>query len=262
MAEISLIQKMFDPTTLLASVTILITFLIFLLIIIEREMKKKKLSVKLDKNLLLDEEVSQIKRLKESKKMLESLDIIARDFLKDKYQIPKNIDYEQMAVYFKKKNMPKLSSFCENMLVALYSGVKLNEGNIELLINQLREVIRSELDEEQIKYGVSLNKENKQIIPQLSLLKETYESWSKNNKKVQPKKEIPPEIQEVYILKKSDKTQTTNQSNEQKNTPPKVFNSPQNEPPKHKFIQSLDNLERIETRLNQLKKDVITKRFN
>ena len=135
---------------LIISITIITSILIVLITI------EKKLNKKITKTNRNDFYISEIKKIEKSnpKKILKSIDKIARSFFEEAFKIKKFTGYSELKKPFAKKNNVKVVEFCELITKLLYSKEK-NNNKIQRLISLLIGIVKANKivskEEEQIK---------------------------------------------------------------------------------------------------------------
>lgn len=134
-------------TIFLIVFVVVLLLLMILLIVINKKLKRKVMQ----KEKIEEKEsaiITEIKNLKTSTKktelILESLSSIAKELLTGIFNTDKNADYYELAEFFKQKKKNKISSFCQNIEEALYSGRKIEKKEINSLIHSFEEIISEE----------------------------------------------------------------------------------------------------------------------
>ena len=123
---------------LIISITIITSILIILITI------EKKLNKKIPKKTRNAFYISEIKKIDKSnpKKILKSIDKIARNFFEEAFKIKKFTGYSELKKPFNQKNNVKAVEFCELITKLLYSKEK-NNNKIQRLINLLIEIVKT-----------------------------------------------------------------------------------------------------------------------
>lgn len=132
----------------------IITIASILTILLAVEKKLKKRIKKKNRNRFY---ISEIKKIDKSnpKKILKSIDKIARNFFDEAFKIKKFVGYSELKKSFNKKNNIKAVEFCDLITMLLYSKEK-NSNKIQELINLLIEIVKTNKiisKEEQMKTG-------------------------------------------------------------------------------------------------------------
>src|SRR3989344_2224940 len=131
----------------------LVVFSLFLLVvIIVLFVIKKRLNKKVVIKETEEEEEIFVKRqlneLRNSAKppeiMLNSIDLFARNFFIDAFNLNSNLDYAEMMHIFQEKRKRRAEAFCQKMLEVLYSGGKINKERINYFLNELDGIINEE----------------------------------------------------------------------------------------------------------------------
>ncbi len=160
---------------------IIIASVLIILITIERKLNKRRR--KKNPNMFY---ISEIKKINKShpKKILKSLDKIARSFFEEAFKIRTFTGYSELKKFFIQKKNIKAIEFCELIDKILYSEEK-NSNKIQRLTNLLIEVVETNKiisKEEQIKIEKNKPKDSlrERIISRIS--KKKLEN-KKNNRK-------------------------------------------------------------------------------
>ncbi len=123
---------------LIVSIITIVSILIILLVV---EKKLKKRIKKKNRNRFY---ISEIKKIDKSnpKKILKSIDKIARNFFEEAFNIKKFVGYSELKKSFNQKNNIKSVEFCNLMTTVLYSKEK-NNNKIQRLILLLIEIVET-----------------------------------------------------------------------------------------------------------------------
>ena len=131
----------------------LVVFSLFLLVvIIVLFVIKKRLNKKVVIKETEEEEEIFVKRqlneLRNSAKppeiMLNSIDLFARNFFIDAFNLNSNLDYAEMMHIFQENKKRRAEAFCQRMLEVLYSGERINKERINYFLNELDGIINEE----------------------------------------------------------------------------------------------------------------------
>ena len=125
---------------------ILLVVLIIILSLINKNLEKKVIikEKEKEKESKLLKEIENLKASKSQPKIaLDSINIIARNFFSENFNINKSLDYSEIMDTFQENKNKKAVSFCEEMLEALYAGRKINEAKINQLISSLENLIET-----------------------------------------------------------------------------------------------------------------------
>jgi hypothetical protein len=204
------------------------------------------------------EYLTEIEKIESSKQpidvSLSLIDVLVRDFLTKKFHIPKNSEYDELVDYFLQKNKPEVATFCYEMVEALYSGEKINNQKLKMLIEDLKAIIEKEQH---------IAKEEKKS-PFLNISK----IWKKPARSARDSSSVSKQIKRFIDLELG-KYEPSARPKEKENvlleiTPtPRISikkdrtsaqYSPQLEEFSHPSIEHIDNLERIRKRIEERKK--------
>lgn len=131
---------------LLDVISIGLVIIILIIIIIYLNYINKKLSHRIKqeknkfiiyKNRLLELESKPVL----TKKDLEILSKLARDFFKERFNLNYNLSYVELSEIFKKEGLDSRVEFCDKMLQILYAGEKVETKEIKSLIELLLDII-------------------------------------------------------------------------------------------------------------------------
>ena len=132
---------------ILVIAVVVLAILAVALFIIHKRLKKKvvvKEQIEQKENIIKN----KLENLRHSnmvpQESLKSLDELAKSFLKETFKIEKNLDYSEMIKLFEEKKRKNIAFFCNQMLMALYSGEKIEKNKINLLISGLEDIIREQ----------------------------------------------------------------------------------------------------------------------
>jgi len=221
--------------------------------------------------VLFEREVASLSKLKEKKEIIGNIDSVAREFLRETYHISKNTDYADIGLLFAQKNKPAIATFCNKMQETLFSGEEIDSKKIESLLLALRTIVHEEAQK-------SVKKEERLFV-KLPKIAKTAKSFNFIKNLVNPEKEaeksvkkeqeikiplikeVPKSKIEASVIKQPVIKQQISQPRPKQITVFEFNKEKKEEPKHHKYIESLDKLDRIENKLRNLKKDVITRRF-
>jgi hypothetical protein len=121
---------------LLASITIIILHLL------ERKLEKKFISRKYDKNAYYQRKLIQLKESNESlDKKIDKLNSIARDFFKEAFDIPYNLEYSEIIGKLKKQQKNNLITFSKLMIELSYTGKKIKQQEFNKTLNLFKKIV-------------------------------------------------------------------------------------------------------------------------
>lgn len=229
MAEITKI--LFEPAFIFALTFVVVIIAIIILTVIERRLKKK-LEVEKQKAEFFQNKIMILKHAAGTpERLLLLLDALARDFFYEEFRTPKELTGSERMFYFQKRNQ-KIARFYEEMQKALYAGENVDKRKALALIEQFE----------------SLVEEKRAAAQKRDSLKESLN---------------PPWPLSIFVKKhNSPRTKPTltetadrlipNQFVKQK-IPIKTKTYPSPEPHHYKYIQNIDDLERIKTKIHSRK---------
>lgn len=187
---------------------------------------------------------------KDPKRMIELLDLLAKDYFRKKYHLKKSMEYSEMATYFKTKERPDIESFCQNMIEALYSGDYISSEKATLFLENFIKIIKiGEIKIPTLKKGKeikfsSLLKSNKKISP----INDSYVSKDVRSAIENEYETVSPKNENLNGIENSSFTFNVPQ------TESLPINNNQNDPELEKSISSIDDLARIKERIQEKRK--------
>jgi hypothetical protein len=104
---------------------------------LDQKIKQEKNRFILYKNRLWELDAKQIL----TKKDMEILSKLARDFFKERFNLSYNLSYVELSDIFRKEGLDKRVEFCDKMSQILYAGEKLDTKELKELINLLLDII-------------------------------------------------------------------------------------------------------------------------
>jgi len=147
------------------SVTVIVGIVIFLTIILvfltpfEKKAKKEAKQREENKRKLYVNQVLMLKRSKKHpKQIIEDLNKLAKEFFQERFSIPPNLEYPEIAEIFEKRNREDISNFCKKIEETLYSGREISKNKFDDLLRSLERIAIKESKEEQ-KEKVSIETE-------------------------------------------------------------------------------------------------------
>ena len=150
--------------------------------------------------------ISELMKIKRSSQSAETklalLDLLVKDFLNKKFHLKKNSEYSELVEFFLQKNKPPIALFCHQMTKQLYGGELLNRDVMDTLIDEAREMIDKETEDDNkkdVKKGLlsSLFKSNKKN----EVTEAVSSNVSKQTEKIINKKLMPEGLIKVENLK-------------------------------------------------------------
>lgn len=273
-----------SPWTVFFVALIIIIVMLIFLTLLERKLKKR-ISIKREEQSIFQKKLNALKSADtEPNKFLVEIDELARDFLSQHYKVDRTAKYSELAKLFKKQGNIGAAQFCERIQESFYSGeqptkekLEFLSRNLEFLIvehNKIKETEGSlekekrapseELDKRIVKYlseglqrgfelellrskllGAGFKKPEIQTAEEhlnLHLEKKDEVNEWRGLQKTQEKK-LPVKVKKVRTKAKQDVLES---ESEITHSETKTM-SPDNE----RFINSLDNLERIKGKISE-----------
>ena len=128
----------------IAVVIIILAVVITYLISINKKLKQR---IEQEKNrfILYKDSLAELKgRQILNKKDLETLNKLARDFFKERFNISYTLSYLEISEIFKKtSSLDDRVHFCDRMAEILYAGEKVDSDEVKTLINILLDIIEN-----------------------------------------------------------------------------------------------------------------------
>jgi hypothetical protein len=131
----------YNPFYILIGFIILAIATVVILTVVETRLRRKVKMVETANPHLIKLEKILKSRLKPERK-LDLLSETAKKFFQETHSLDSKISYYDLIGQFKKKNEPKLASFCESMLQSYYSKTQLSNPEVNSLISILASIIR------------------------------------------------------------------------------------------------------------------------
>ncbi len=266
-----------SPWTLFFVALIVIIVMIIFLTLLERKLRKR-VSLKREEQLIFQKKLSSLKEQgRNPRDLLVSVDALARDFFSQHYKVDRNAKYSELAKEFRKKGNIAASQFCEKIQETLYAGdsptserMSFLVSNLEFLINEQSKV--SKLEKVQAKMAdVKILSKPKDFAPdkrvisylaegvrrgfKIDLLRDKLFSAGFTKQEVEAAENYlnlnrkEPESYEI-------KSYPANQKEEDSLSP--VAQAIQND---SEFIKSLDNLERIKSKISDKNDEIGAKKI-
>lgn len=190
-------------------------------------------------------------------------EILARDFLTKTFHVRRNMEYSEMAQYFTEKQKPQISTFCHNMVIALYSGESISKDKISSLSYELKIIMEQELHKPQEGKGFlkglfsNSKKEDKTPVVDnyvgLSAAK-TIEKGLHEIKVVDPIVQTNEEIQQNTLVQEKQQSRI-----EEKVSPVINIFQMKDKRDNHPFIESIDDFARIKRKIKDKKREVYSR---
>lgn len=250
----------------------IIILLIIILTVIEIRFKRRVKSA-LEGETIYKQKISELRNLKgEPDKVLNQVDRIARSFFKEVFNMNTNMEYAEMSEKFKQKNKMEISGFCRQMLEALYSG-QADRERVKGVIQKLSKIILKEEKEFiQKNFGFIKNKEDgklqnleKSILQKIEKVNIPLLKRQEETPKEIPQEEIKPIIQNSNEKKQEIKvTEVQKQEGVEEEPEPEIprivepkkekvsyrkTKAKKEEPETYKQIMSIDDLDRIKSKI-------------
>ncbi|MEM0465402.1 MAG: hypothetical protein QXW97_01725 [Candidatus Pacearchaeota archaeon] len=118
----------------------ILCIIIYYLITINRKLSQR---IEQEKNrfLLYKKQLKDLDKFDLSKKDLETLNRLARDFFKERFNLNYSMTYLELAEKFKEEKFDERVEFCELMSDVLYSDKKIDARDIRRLVLLLTDII-------------------------------------------------------------------------------------------------------------------------
>jgi type III secretory pathway component EscV len=130
------------------SIIILIIILVIValaMLLIERQLRKRLEKKQKNRNLFFIKKTESLEKSnKNPVQKLESLNSLARDFFKERFNLKYQLDYSELKQEFEKSKNKLSSEFCEKMTKIDYtkSEKKLKKQQIKNLISDFKKIIQ------------------------------------------------------------------------------------------------------------------------
>jgi hypothetical protein len=251
---------------LLAAALIAFISVVVLLVAAEKKINKLKESYGSGVSVIRRDFVEQIENIKKHGKsnsvILDFIDRFSREFFADKLEVGGDLGYAEALELFKSRGRKKLSLFCENMISAKYSGHRVSDEQIDLLVDVFEAILA--------------DYEKKLINSFNDLIRETYYkqhsfigsglkfvSWFEKlfASKAEEADEVPAKVsdnlkQEVQQVVQQE---AVREPGEIKFTPERIilkgFKMPSQKVLDNKYVNSIDHFDRIKERIDNYRKD-------
>lgn len=123
----------------IAGILATLVLILAITIAIEKRLKNKILTLKETNFKEFNERYEELIISNESTvKRMEKLDKIAKALFVNLYKIPGNIDYPELAQFFKEKNNFAASNFCQRMAKFRYTKIAISKDDIKSLILEIK----------------------------------------------------------------------------------------------------------------------------
>lgn len=126
------------------SIALVITILVIIIIYLNFINKRLDQKIKQEKNrfILYKNRLRELDAKPElTKKDLEILSKLARDFFKERFNLGYNLSYVELSEIFKKEDLDERVEFCDKMSQILYAGEKIDTKELKELVNLLLDII-------------------------------------------------------------------------------------------------------------------------
>ncbi len=145
---------------LIIVILISLALIALILMLVERKIRRKiKLQVN-NRNLFYRTKLkNKAKLTTKPEETLDSINKIARDFFKEAFNLPYNLEYSELIEHFRKKGKKECASFCYLMLMLSYSGEKIKSDKL----NDLKKLLDGIIKENKITAGEKNEKTKEQI---------------------------------------------------------------------------------------------------
>ncbi len=189
---------------------------------------------------------------------IELLDILIKSYLRKRYHLKRNMEYEEMIEFFMEKSKPNVAAFCHEMILGLYSGEMINMNNVSVLLEDGKTMIEKEESSERTG---GIEKKASGFLGRFSRSKkEDKNDISQNNVGKQTKKIIDKYLDSnSKVIEEIKKTSVLDETQKDKSlmydlNPALVPNQDNlEEIPDIESVSNIDDLERIKKKIRQRK---------
>ena len=126
------------------SICLVIIILIIIIVYLNHVNRKLNQRIKQEKNrfILYKNRLWELEAKQAlTKKDLEMISKLARDFFKERFNLNYNLSYVELSQIFKKEGLDERLEFCDKMLQILYAGEKVDTKEIKKMITLLLSII-------------------------------------------------------------------------------------------------------------------------
>lgn len=143
MAILNTFLSLIKNKTLILSITISI-FLITAIILtfIEYRLKQKLKSQEYNPKKEIKNLKQQVYKQKDAKNKLNKINLSAKKYFEKIHNLKESMDYSEIIKYFENKDK-EITNFCKKMQELYYSGKKIENKEVNSLMNQLIKLIQS-----------------------------------------------------------------------------------------------------------------------
>ncbi|MEI6059034.1 MAG: hypothetical protein WCP89_04665 [archaeon] len=120
---------------------IMIILVILILGIYEKKLNKGINTDFISRNSIYMEQLKKIKSNLNIEKPFEKINIIARDFFKEKFNLNQDWEYTQFEDEFRKRGLDDCEEFSRHFVELVYAGEKINPLRLRFMIEILEEII-------------------------------------------------------------------------------------------------------------------------
>ncbi len=127
---------------IIGSIVLLASITIIILHLLERKLEKKFISRKYDKNTYYKRKLIQLQESGEAlDKKIDNLNDIGRDFFKEAFDIPYNLEYSEIIEKLKKQQKNNSIAFSKLMIEFSYTGKKIKQQEFEKALNLFKKIV-------------------------------------------------------------------------------------------------------------------------
>jgi len=145
----SIVSLLLNPWVIFFGALIVVTVAIVALTVVERRMNRKLSIRKAEDESFFQRQARYLNRMKNNpQQFILSLDRVAREFLKEKYQIDKSKKYSDLIEIFRKSGNRKAMQFCEEMQESIYGGVDLTAEKLDTMLVIFEALLTAQLNRE------------------------------------------------------------------------------------------------------------------
>lgn len=139
-----------DIKNFIISILVILALILVFLILIEKKLKQKLKLQRNSRNLFYKRKIKRLNRLKlKPQEFLDSINDIARDFFKEAFDLPYNLEYSELVSEFEKRKKEDCVAFCKLISELNYSGKKIEKNKLITLSKLLEKIIdKNKIDSE------------------------------------------------------------------------------------------------------------------
>lgn len=168
---------------------IILFLIVLLLIFIEKKLTKKLKIQKKSRNLFYKRKIKKLSKLKSNpEEFLDAINNLARDFFKEAFDLSYSLEYSELINEFRTTEKKECITFCTLISEINYSGKKIEEHKLSILIKLLEKIIGknkifSEEERKEMKQHEKGKKQRKKLIEKGEEIEETKSILIENSPK-------------------------------------------------------------------------------